>query len=106
MSEPVFRGDLVYKKERIVAKPKFSDQLKRIIKCYKSVGHIMDIVRQSACLVVNPITVDSYGLLFHCTTVGQTSDLKKALTVGWCLMLVVAVPTEDQLKVFFSSDYL
>ena len=33
----------------------------------------MDIMRQSACLVVNPITVDSYGFLFNCTTVGQAS---------------------------------
>ena len=26
----------------------------------------MDIMRQSACLVVNPITVYSYGFLFNC----------------------------------------
>ena len=35
----------------------------------------MDIMRQSACLVVNPITVDSYGFFFNCTMVGQASDL-------------------------------
>ena len=40
----------------------------------------MDIMWQSACLVVNPITVDSNGFLFNCTTVGQASDLKMALT--------------------------
>ena len=40
----------------------------------------MDIMRQSACVVVNPITVDSYGFLFNCTTVGQASDLMTALT--------------------------
>ena len=40
----------------------------------------MDIMRQSAYLVVNPITVDSYGFLFNCTTVGQASDLMIALT--------------------------
>ena len=34
----------------------------------------MDIMRQSACLVVNPITVYSYGFLFNCTTVGQALD--------------------------------
>ena len=28
-------------------------------------------MRQSACLFVSPITVDSYGFLFDCTTVGQ-----------------------------------
>ena len=45
--------------------------LKKIYKCYKRVGNNMDIMWQSACLVVNPITVDSYGFLFNCTTVGH-----------------------------------
>ena len=40
----------------------------------------MDIMRQYACLVVNPITVQSYGFLFNCTTVGQASDSMMALT--------------------------
>ena len=38
------------------------------------------IMRQSACLVLNPITVYSYGFLFNCTTVGQASDSMTALT--------------------------
>ena len=38
------------------------------------VGYILDIMRQSACLVLNPITVYSYGFLFNCTAVGQASD--------------------------------
>ena len=37
-------------------------------------------MRQSACLVLNPITVYSYGFLFNCTTVGQVSDSMTALT--------------------------
>ena len=37
-------------------------------------------MRQSACLVVNQITVDSYRFLFGCTTVGQASDSMAALT--------------------------
>ena len=40
----------------------------------------MDFMRQSAYLVVNPIPVDSYGYLFNCTTVGQSSDLMMVLT--------------------------
>ena len=39
----------------------------------------MDIMRQSACLVVNPITVDSYGFFLNCTAMGQASDLMTAL---------------------------
>ena len=34
----------------------------------------MDIMRQSAYLVVNPITVYSYGFHFNCMTVDQASD--------------------------------
>ena len=70
ISEPVFYGDLVYKFKIIVGKPNFSDHFLKIIKCYKRVGYNMDIMRQFACLVLNPITVDSYGFLFNCTTVG------------------------------------
>ena len=40
----------------------------------------MDIMQQPACPVVNPITVDSHGVLLNCTTVGQVSDLMTTLT--------------------------
>ena len=74
ISEPIFYGNLVYKFKRIVGKPNFSDQFKKIVKRYISLGYNLDIVRQSACLVLNPITVYSYGLVFNCTTVVQASD--------------------------------
>ena len=111
ISQPIFYGDLVYKFKRIVGKPNFSDQFKKIVKCYIRVGYNLDIMRQSACLVLNPITVHSYGFLFNCMTVSQASDSMTALTqsfnrgVGaWCLS--VAGSTVAQLEVFFSSDYL
>ena len=40
----------------------------------KKIGYNPYIMRQTACLVVNPITVDSYALLFNCMTVGRASD--------------------------------
>ena len=80
ISEPISYGDLVYKFKRIAGKPNFSDQLKKIVKRYIRVGYNLDIMRQSACLVLNPITVYSYGFLFNCTTVGQASDSMTALT--------------------------
>ena len=80
ISEPIFYGDLVYKFKRIVGKPSFSDQFKKIVKRYIRVGYNLDIMRQSACLVVNPITVYSYGFLFNCMTVGRASDSMTALT--------------------------
>ena len=80
ISEPIFYRDLVYKFRRIVGKPNFCDQFKKIVKHYLRVGYNLDIMRQSACLVLNPITVYCYGFLFNCTTVGQTSDSMTALT--------------------------
>ena len=82
ISEPIFYGELVnkYKFKRVVGKPNFSDQLKNIVKRYIRVGYNLDIMRQSACLVLNPITVCGYGFLFNCTTVGQASDSMTALT--------------------------
>ena len=74
-SEPIFYGDLVYKFKRIVGKSDFSDQFKKIVNLIK-----LDIMRQSACLVLNSITVYSYGFLFNCTTVGQASDSMTTLT--------------------------
>ena len=111
ISKPIFYGDLVCKFGRIVGKPNFSDQFGTVVKRYIRVGYNFDIMRQSACLVLNPIMVYGYGFLFNCTRVGQASDSMAALTwsfgrwVGaWCLS--VAGPTVAQLEVFFSSDYL
>ena len=80
ISEPIFYGYLVYKFKRIVVKPNFSDQFKKIVKRYIRVGYNLDIMRQSASLVINPINVYSNGFLFNCTTVGQASDSMTALT--------------------------
>ena len=74
ISEPIFFGDLVYKFIRIVGKPSLSDQFKN-----KRVGYNMAIMRQSACLIINPQTVYSYGFFFICTTVVQASDSMMAL---------------------------
>ena len=41
-------------------KSQISDQFKKIVKRYIRVGYNLDIMRQSACLVLNPITVYSY----------------------------------------------
>ena len=78
---PIFYGGLVYKFKTIVGKPNFNDQFKKIFKreIYIKVGYNLDIMRQSACLVLNPITVPSYGFLFNCTMVGQASDSMTAL---------------------------
>ena len=59
MSEPIFYRDLVYKFDLklIVGKPNLSDQFKKIVKHFIRVGYNLAVMRQSACLVLNPITV-------------------------------------------------
>ena len=61
ISEPIFYGDLVYKFKRFIGKSNFNDQFKNIVKRYIRVGYNLDIMRQSACLVLNQITVYSYA---------------------------------------------
>ena len=68
ISEPISYGDLVYKFKKIVGNTNFSDPFKKSVK--KS-GYNLDVMRQSAYLVVNPITVYSYGFLCNCMKVGQ-----------------------------------
>ena len=75
-----FNCDLVYKFKGIVRKPSFSVQFKKIIKRYIKDGHKLFVMRQCACLVLNPITVYSSDFLFNCTTVDQTPDSLTALT--------------------------
>ena len=80
LSEPEFYGDLVYKFKRIVGRADFSDQFRKIIVRYKRIGYNMDIMRQSACLVFNPVAVDDFPSLFGCTPVGRASDSVMAPT--------------------------
>ena len=74
LSEPEFYGDLVYKFRKIIGKNDFPYHFKKIVVRYKKVGYNINVMRQTACLVVNPIKVNSFAYLFNCTTVGRTSD--------------------------------
>ena len=80
LSEPEFYGDLVYKFKKIVGRADFSDQFRKIIVRYKRIGYNINIMRQSACLVFNPITVNNFASLFICTPVGRASDSMMAPT--------------------------
>ena len=63
-----------------VGRADFSDQFKNIIVRYKRIGYNINIMRQSACLVFNPITVNNFSSLFNCTPVGRASDSMMAPT--------------------------
>ena len=47
---------------------------------YKRIGYNLIVMRQSICLVINPITVDGYAALFDCTPVARASDSMMAPT--------------------------
>ena len=46
----------------------------KIISHYKRIGYNINVLQQTACLVVNPITVGNFAFLFICTPVGRTLD--------------------------------
>ena len=60
----------------------FSDQFRKIIMRYKRIGYTLNVMRQSACLVINPITVDNYAALFN-WRLNDGPDLKLFILVGW-----------------------
>ena len=74
LSEPDFYGDLVYKLKKIVGYNSFSAQFIKIFSHYKEIGYNINVLQQTACLVVNPITVSNFAFHFNCMPVGRTSD--------------------------------
>ena len=74
LSEPEFYGDLDYKLRKIVSRSDFSDQFRKDIMRYKRIGYNIDVMRWSACLVINPIKVDSFAPVYNCTPIGLASD--------------------------------
>ena len=70
----------------------------------------LDTLRRTACLVVNPITVDSYDVLSNCTAVVRASDSVTSSTktlTSWLLgsaVMSLAWHFVIQLAVFFCSD--
>ena len=86
----------------------FSDQFRKIIIRHKRIGYDLNVMRQSACLEINPITVDNFAALFNCTPVDRASDLKLFILVGWdrCSFVCCLVhrgSTDDLLLLQISS---
>ena len=57
-----------------------SNQFRKIKICHKQIGYDLNVVRQSACLVINPITVDNFDTLFNYTPVDRALDSMMAPT--------------------------
>ena len=66
----------VCKFRKIFGKTDFSDQIKKIVTNYKKIDYNMDILRQTICMVVNPIMVDNFAYLFKCTAVSRSFRIR------------------------------
>ena len=69
--------------KRIAWQPFYHDIMissKKTIKHYKTVGYSIFVKRQSAILVIHPITDYSNGFLFSLATLGLASDSMMTLT--------------------------
>ena len=64
----------MYRFRKIVGKSNFSEHFRKLINRYKRIGYSLDIMRQTACLVINPIIVGGCALLFNYTMVVRASD--------------------------------
>ena len=66
----------MYRFRKIVEKFNFSEQFRKLINRYeyKRIGYSLDIMQQTACVVINPIIVDGYASLFNCTMAVWASD--------------------------------
>ena len=64
----------MYKLKKIVGSNNFSAQFIKIISHYKKIAYNINVLQQTACLVVNPIMVGNFALHLNCTPVGRTSD--------------------------------
>ena len=74
LSEPGFCGGLVSGSGEVVGDYGFPCRFRGMIVYYRKIGCGMDVLRQTACLVVNPIKVGSSVCLFGCAAVGRPSD--------------------------------
>ena len=116
-------GSLMIKLKKIVGSNNFSAQFIEIISHYKKIGYNINVLQQTACLVVKPITVGNFAFLFNCTRVGLTSDsmtvptideravagscvccqAHRGLTVGFPLLRYSVVCTYGSLSLFLSA---
>ena len=64
----------------IVGSNNFSAQFIKITSHYKKICFNINVLQQTACLVVNPIMVGHFAFLFICTPVGRTSESMTVLT--------------------------
>ena len=79
------------------------DLFRKIIIRHKRIDYDLNVMRQSACLVINPIAVDNFAALLNCSLVGRVSDSMMArpkaihLSCSFVCCLVHRSSTDDLL---------
>ena len=73
-------GQYIYRIRNIVGESNFSERFRKLINRYKRIGYNPYVMQQTACLVINPVSVDSYASICNCTTAGRALDAMTALT--------------------------
>ena len=68
--EPEFYGTWSINGKQNGQRADFSDQFRKVIMRYKRIGYNINVMRQSTCLVINPITGDSFAPLFNWSCIG------------------------------------
>ena len=59
----------------VTGKTDFPNHFKKIYTVrYNRIGYNIDVLRQTACLAVNPIKVSSFAYFFDCTAIGLALD--------------------------------
>ena len=58
-----------------------SDQFKKIIKRYKRMGYNMDVIQQSACMVVNS-SLKTLSMIFHILIAPNTTKVSINMNVN------------------------
>ena len=58
----------------------FADQFRKIIIRHKRIVYDLNVMRQSVCLVINPIAVDNFAALFNYTPVDRAPHSMMAPT--------------------------
>ena len=76
------------------------------------IGYNLNVMRQSACLVLNPVMVDNYAAFFNCMADGSGirhydgPDITLFILAGWGRsFLSVTWPIGVQLEIFFCSGF-
>ena len=86
LSEPEFYGDLVYRLKKIIGSNNCSAHLIKRISHYKKIGYNINLLQQTECLVLKPITVGNFAFLFNLFAGGSDCQAQRGLPVGFLLL--------------------